>query len=182
MVLLSYICASVCVESQQPLAGSPLACKVCIVLYNTEPGYMRYLKVGCNSMRFKPGTYGDWGPVICFHTYLTQNSGKHDHYDGIDGASYPILRTRSRLDRSIIGARRATDSYIGLINFFAENTAWGDGVEKFLKDEVFALEPKAARSDNYLHGRAPGCCPGVPQVAGMGSEEDYGTGLHCKPA
>lgn len=133
-------------------------------------------------MRFKPGTYGDWGPVICFHTYLAQNSGKHDYYNGIEGASYPIPRTRSRLNRSINGARRAIDSYIGLINFFAENTAWGDGVEKFLKDEVFALEPKAARSDNYLHGMAPGCCPVVPKVAGMGSEEDYGTGLHCKPA
>lgn len=55
-------------------------------------------------------------------------------------------------------------------------------MEKFLKDEVFALEPKAALSDNYLDGRAPGCCPVVPQVAGIGSEEDYETGLQCKPA
>lgn len=55
-------------------------------------------------------------------------------------------------------------------------------MEKFLKDEVFALEPKAAPSDNYLDGRAPGCCPVVPQVAGIGSEEDYETGLQCKPA
>lgn len=34
-------------------------------------------------MRFKPGTYGDWGPIIYFHTYLTQNTGKHDYYNGI---------------------------------------------------------------------------------------------------
>ena len=98
------------------------------------------------------------------------------------GANYPIQRTRSRLNRLIIGARRVIASYIGLINFFTEKTAWGDGVDKFQKDEVFALEPKAATSDSYLHGRAPGCWPVVPQVAGMGSEEDYGTGLHCKPA
>ncbi|KAJ8131011.1 hypothetical protein O1611_g2614 [Lasiodiplodia mahajangana] len=105
-------------------------------------------------MRFKDNMWGDWGAIINFHCYLGQDSDLHSHYDGLEDAPLP---SPTNLDsfNSIIGARNAIAASKKLIDFWADGTRWEDGVETFLRTEVFAIDPDATPSNSQVDQSGP---------------------------
>ncbi|KAI1323314.1 hypothetical protein F5Y16DRAFT_384235 [Xylariaceae sp. FL0255] len=104
--------------------------------------------------KFRPGTYGRWGPVITFHTYKDQ-SDHHAHYDGLpEGQGVPVPQNLDSFN-TIIGARDAISACTKLIDFWAEKRDWDGGVHQFLETEVFALDKDARDSDNGVDQRDP---------------------------
>jgi hypothetical protein len=99
-------------------------------------------------IRFRPDTYGDWGPIICFHTYNDQDGDRHGHYDDKDGEVDPDPKDVTTFNE-MVGARNAIDGCTELINLFTKKTKWDDGVEQFLEDEIFVLDPCAKPSDHF---------------------------------
>ncbi|KAF4975679.1 hypothetical protein FZEAL_7569 [Fusarium zealandicum] len=104
---------------------------------------------GDSFIEFQPGTYGDWGPVLCFHTFGDQDSGRHAHYDGPIGPEDPKPRDVESFNE-IVGARNAIQGCTTLIDFFADKTRWEDGVHDFLKNKVFALDKDARPADHFV--------------------------------
>lgn len=107
-----------------------------------------------NFMRFKPGIYGKWGPVIVFHSYDGQNKDRHKHYDGLEDRALPVPKNLESFD-SIIGARSAIESDTKLIDFFGAGTKWEDGVKDFLSREVFALDKDARPANAQVDESGP---------------------------
>ncbi|CAI6092483.1 unnamed protein product, partial [Clonostachys chloroleuca] len=100
---------------------------------------------GNGYMHFQPGTHGDWGDVLCFHTYVGQSEWRHKHYDSMpEGYGEPSPRDLSTFD-PIIGARSAIEGCRILIDFFASNTPWRK-VKAELEGSVFKLHPDAIHS------------------------------------
>ena len=102
-------------------------------------------------LAFKAGTYGRFGEIETFHTYSGQDDERHGHYDEIPGGLKNLPKANN-IDsfNIIIGARDAIDKSKTLINFWAANTAWENGVEQFLSDEVFKLDPNATVGDTSV--------------------------------
>lgn len=105
-------------------------------------------------MVFKAGMWGDWGAVLNFHCYDGQNSDHHSFYDGLEGASLPVPKDLDSFN-SVIGGRNAIDASKQIINFWAEATKWEDGVETYLKMQVFAIDPKATPSNSQVDESGP---------------------------
>ncbi|KAK7211149.1 hypothetical protein V2G26_018327 [Clonostachys chloroleuca] len=102
---------------------------------------------GNGYMHFQPGTHGDWGDVLCFHTYVGQSEWRHKHYDSMpQGYGEPSPRDLSTFD-PIIGARSAIEGCRILIDFFVDNTPWRK-VKAELEGSVFKLHPDAFPSDS----------------------------------
>ncbi|KAI0097562.1 hypothetical protein GGR51DRAFT_540722 [Nemania sp. FL0031] len=105
-------------------------------------------------MRFKEGMWGDWGAIINFHCYNGQDSDLHSHYDGLEDGPLPSP-TNLESFNSIIGARNAIAASKKLIDFWADRTRWEDGVEAFLRTEVFAIDPDATPSNSQVDQSGP---------------------------
>ncbi|KAF4990836.1 hypothetical protein FGRMN_8217 [Fusarium graminum] len=99
-------------------------------------------------IRFRPDTYGDWGSILCFHTYNDQDGDRHSHYDDKDGEQDPNPRDVTTFNE-MVGARNAIDGCTKLINLFVSKTGWDDGVKKFLEEEIFVLDECAKPSDHF---------------------------------
>ncbi|KAM0467777.1 hypothetical protein ACHAP7_011581 [Fusarium lateritium] len=99
-------------------------------------------------IRFRPDTYGDWGSIICFHTYNDQDGDRHGHYDDKDGEQDPDPKDVTTFNE-MVGARNAIDGCTKLINLFIKKTKWDDGVKQFLEDDIFLLDPCAKPSDHF---------------------------------
>ncbi|KAF5689336.1 hypothetical protein FCIRC_1440 [Fusarium circinatum] len=99
-------------------------------------------------IRFKPDTYGDWGSILCFHTYNDQDGDRHAHYDDKDGEQDPAPRDVTTFNE-MIGARNAIMGCTEMINLFIKKTPWKEGVKKFLEDEIFVLDRDAKPSDHF---------------------------------
>lgn len=131
-------------------------------------------------MVFKPGTWGDWGAVINFHHYDGQNSDRHSHYDGLEGVSLPVPKDLDSFN-SIIGARNAIEGCKKLINFWADAVKWEDGVETFLKTEVFALDKDVSPSNNQVDEAGP-VSLSCRSFTGGDMHSEYQVGLQRKLA
>ncbi|KAJ4258025.1 hypothetical protein NW762_008163 [Fusarium torreyae] len=99
-------------------------------------------------IRFRPDTYGDWGSIICFHTYNDQDGDRHAHYDDKDGERDPTPRDVTTFNETV-GARNAIDSCTKLINLFVKKTRWDEGVKQLLEDDIFVLDRDAKPSDHF---------------------------------
>jgi hypothetical protein len=103
---------------------------------------------------FRPGTWAQWGPIVSFHTYGTQDEDRHSFYDGLEGASVPDPRNISSFNR-LLGARDAIDACILLINAFARKQSWIQ-LRQDMETRVFAIDPNAkpcnSAVDNYIPG------------------------------
>lgn len=99
-------------------------------------------------IRFRPDTYGDWGSIVCFHTYNDQDGDRHSHYDDKDGEVDPTPRDVTTFNETI-GARNAIDACTELINLFVKKTQWDDGVKQFLEDDIFVLDRCARPADRF---------------------------------
>ncbi|KAM0201474.1 hypothetical protein ACHAQI_011267 [Fusarium lateritium] len=99
-------------------------------------------------IRFRPDTYGDWGSIICFHTYNDQDGDRHGHYDDKDGEQDPDPKDVTTFNE-MVGARNAIDGCTKLINLFIKKTKWDDGVKQFLEDDIFLLDSCAKPSDHF---------------------------------
>ena len=66
---------------------------------------------------FRPGTWAQWGPIVSFHTYGTQDEDRHSFYDGLEGARVPNPRDLNSFNR-LLGARDAINACILLVNAF----------------------------------------------------------------
>jgi hypothetical protein len=129
-------------------------------------------------MVFKSGQYGKWGPVMVFHSYDGQNKDRHSHYDGLEDKSLPVPKDLESFN-FIIGARTAIDADTKLINYSAAGTRWEDGVEAFLKNEVFAIDCKAQPANSQVDQVGPdsGKCPGTSDAE---LDYEYRSGLERK--
>ncbi|KAI0116688.1 hypothetical protein F4814DRAFT_257661 [Daldinia grandis] len=105
-------------------------------------------------MVFEPGTWADWGAVINFHCYAGQDSDIHAHYDGLEDAPLPVPKDLNSFN-SVIGARNAIEASRNLINFWVAETKWEDGVETFLKTEIFAVDKAAGPSNSQVDQSGP---------------------------
>lgn len=90
---------------------------------------------------FRPTTWGQWGPILSFHTYKNQNTTRHGFYDGLEGANMPDPRNLDSFNR-LSGARDAIEASINFINAYAEKQPW-DKVCQSLVEGVFALDDNA---------------------------------------
>ncbi|KUM61268.1 hypothetical protein ACN42_g5856 [Penicillium freii] len=107
-----------------------------------------------NYMVFKEGMYGKWGPVVAFHSYDGQNQARHSHYDGLENGNLPVPKNLDSFN-SIIGARSAIEADKKFMNCFAAQTKWEDGVENFLKSEVFAIDKDAKPANSLVDEGGP---------------------------
>lgn len=129
-------------------------------------------------IRFRPDTYGDWGPIICFHTYNDQDGDRHGHYDDKDGEQDPDPKDVTTFNE-MVGARNAIDGCTNLINLFIKKTRWDDGVKQFLEDDIFVLDPCAKPSDHFTDESVISY---VYQDREKSQEFDYQAGLQRKLA
>ncbi|KAH7233172.1 hypothetical protein BKA59DRAFT_549499 [Fusarium tricinctum] len=129
-------------------------------------------------IRFRPDTYGDWGSIICFHTYNDQDGDRHGHYDDKDGEQDPDPKDVTTFNE-MVGARNAIDGCTKLINLFINKTKWDDGVKQFLEDEIFVLDPCAKPSDHFTD---ESIISYVYQDRVKSQEFDYQAGLQRKLA
>ncbi|KAF4445621.1 hypothetical protein F53441_10685 [Fusarium austroafricanum] len=127
-------------------------------------------------IRFKPDTYGDWGSILCFHTYNDQDGDRHGHYDDKDGEVDPEPKDVTTFNETI-GARNAIDGCTKMINLFIKKTHWDKGVKQFLEDDIFVLDRDVKPSDHFTDESV------VSYVYRDREEEfDYQTGLERKLA
>ncbi|KAK6065075.1 hypothetical protein SCUP234_12754 [Seiridium cupressi] len=103
--------------------------------------------------RFRPGTYGTWGPIVTFHNY-SSSSTRHSHYDGLADQGQPIPKDLNSFN-SIIGARDAIATCTRLINYWAQKKSWDGEVQEFLDTEVFALHENAQPSNGLVDQTEP---------------------------
>ncbi|KAJ8606414.1 hypothetical protein MRB53_040997 [Persea americana] len=96
-------------------------------------------------IEFKPGTYGQYGPILCFHNYASQTGDGHTHYDSMEGAQPDPDKLNSF--NQINGARNAIGHCSKILDFFAAGIRWEDGVREYLRQEVFVLDEDVRRSD-----------------------------------
>ncbi|PNP76053.1 hypothetical protein FNYG_10611 [Fusarium nygamai] len=127
-------------------------------------------------IRFKPDTYGDWGSILCFHTYNDQDGDRHSHYDDKDGEQDPAPRDVTTFNE-MIGARNAIQGCTEMINLFTKKTPWKEGVKKFLEEEIFVLDKDVKPSDHFTDESV------VSYVYAQRDEEvEYRAGLERKLA
>ncbi|KIL88138.1 hypothetical protein FAVG1_08215 [Fusarium avenaceum] len=129
-------------------------------------------------IRFRPDTYGDWGSIICFHTYNDQDGDRHGHYDDKDGEQDPDPKDVTTFNE-MVGARNAIDGCTNIINLFIKKTKWDDGVKQFLEDDIFVLDPCAKPSDHFTDESVISY---VYQDREKSQEFDYQAGLQRKLA
>lgn len=129
-------------------------------------------------IRFRPDTYGDWGSIICFHTYNDQDGDRHGHYDDKDGEQDPDPKDVTTFNE-MVGARNAIDGCTNLINLFIKKTKWDEGVKQFLEDDIFVLDPCAKPSDHFTDECVISY---VYQDREKSQEFDYQAGLQRKLA
>ncbi|KAG5661863.1 hypothetical protein KAF25_004102 [Fusarium avenaceum] len=129
-------------------------------------------------IRFRPDTYGDWGSIICFHTYNDQDGDRHGHYDDKDGEQDPDPKDVTTFNE-MVGARNAIDGCTNLINLFIKKTKWDNGVKQFLEDDIFVLDPCAKPSDHFTDESVISY---VYQDREKSQEFDYQAGLQRKLA
>ncbi|KAI1635418.1 hypothetical protein F4809DRAFT_664250 [Biscogniauxia mediterranea] len=130
---------------------------------------------GRGRYRFKPGTYGSWGPIVAFHTYNGQDGDGHSHYDGLArGQAPPVPKDLSSFD-PIMGARDAVAACTRLIDCWAQKRGWGGGVRRFLETDVFALDANAQPSNSAVD-------ESEPLVASAIAATGFGAGMRRKLA
>lgn len=116
-------------------------------------------------MVFKPGRYGKWGPVVVFHSYDGQKRDRHSHYDGLETGALPVPKDLDSFN-AILGARSAIEADTKLINYFAARTKWEDGVEHFLKTEVFAIDQEAKPANSQVDESGPFTAKAITEADG----------------
>ena len=105
-------------------------------------------------INFKPGTWAQWGPIVSFHTYGSQDNKRHNFYDGLEGADLPNPKDLGSFNR-LHGARDAIDACILLINAFARKQPWEE-VQRELQKKVFAIDPNARPCNSAVDDVIPG--------------------------
>lgn len=103
-----------------------------------------------DAMTFKPNTFGDFGAVITFHSYLGQNADNHSEFDGdptndwytTTSIDYEELDTYN----SLVGARNAIDYCTQLLKFWHDGIEWDHGPRQLL-ETIFTLDGNATVSD-----------------------------------
>lgn len=103
---------------------------------------------------FRPGTWAQWGPIVSFHTYGTQDEDRHSFYDGLEGARIPNPRDLNSFNR-LLGARDAINACILLVNAFARKQSWEE-LRRELETGVFAIDPNAKPCNSAVDGSIPG--------------------------
>ncbi|KAF4334079.1 hypothetical protein FBEOM_12090 [Fusarium beomiforme] len=99
-------------------------------------------------IQFRPGAYGDWGPILCFHNFSKQKFFRHQHYDTRKQSQDPIPKYTETFN-DIIGARNAIDASMKLINLFADKAAWEPHVTTLL-NEIFELDRDVKPSNHFV--------------------------------
>ena len=105
-------------------------------------------------LNFKPGTWAQWGPIVSFHTYGTQDTDRHSFYDGLEGARVPNPRDLGSFNR-LLGARDAIDACILLVNAFARKQQWEE-LRQELEKGVFAIDRDSKPYNSAVDGSIPG--------------------------
>jgi hypothetical protein len=127
-------------------------------------------------IQFRPGVYGDWGPILCFHNFDKQNFWRHHHYDTRRKSEDPIPKYIETFD-DIVGARNAIEASMKLINLFADKVSWERVVYAFLKDEVFKLDKDVKPSNHFVDEELISF---VHQDGYKNAEYDYEAGMQRK--
>lgn len=105
-------------------------------------------------LNFKAGTWGQWGPIVSFHTYGNQKESRHSFYDGLEGADLPNPKDLGSYNR-LHGARDAIEGCILLMNAFARKQPW-DELRKKLEEGIFAIDEHAKPCNADVDGKVPG--------------------------
>lgn len=103
---------------------------------------------------FRPGAWAQWGPIVSFHTYGTQDEDRHSFYDGLEGAHVPNPRDIGSFNR-LLGARDAINACILLINAFARKQSWSE-LRPEMETRVFAIDPNAKPCNSAVDNSIPG--------------------------
>jgi hypothetical protein len=127
---------------------------------------------------FRPGTWAQWGEIVSFHTYGTQDENRHSFYDGLEGASVPNPRDLASFNR-LLGARDAIEACILLINAFARKRSWTE-LRQEMEARVFAIDPDAKPCNSAVDNSIPGLDYAYAEEIDQTAEETYYTGLDEK--
>lgn len=112
---------------------------------------------GNGYMHFRPGTYGDWGDIMCFHTYNGQSELRHKYYDELHEGHKHVSPRDPETFNNIIGARCAIKGCQTLIDLYADGVPW-EKVKTTLEEGIYKLHPNAKPSDvnvDSLEWRTP---------------------------
>jgi hypothetical protein len=127
---------------------------------------------------FRPGTWAQWGPIVSFHTYGTQDENRHSFYDGLEGANVPNPRDLGSFNR-LLGARDAINACVLLVDAFARKREWKE-LRQELEARVFAIDPDAKPCNSAVDNAIPGLDYAYAEEAECALEEMYYAGLDEK--
>lgn len=134
-----------------------------------------------NYITFKPGTTGRWGPIVSFHTYGSQDDGRHSFYDGIEDGGLPDPRNLDSFNH-LNGARDAIEACLLLVNSFADKRPWHE-LRNDLSKGVFKLDKDARDCNSGVDEKIPGYdaasvpAPAVEDTVEEMSDAEYQAGL-----
>ena len=129
-------------------------------------------------LNFRPGTWGQWGPIVSFHTYGNQDDDRHSFYDGLEGAGLPNPKDLGSFNR-LHGARDAIEACIILTDHFAEKQPW-DKLRQKLRKTVFAVDRYAKPCNFAVDDVIPGLDASEASDADQAPELDFESGLQYK--
>ncbi|KAF3049543.1 hypothetical protein E8E11_001466 [Didymella keratinophila] len=124
---------------------------------------------------FRPGNWAQWGPIVSFHTYGTQDEDRHPFYDGLEGASVPNPRDIGSFNR-LLGARDAINACVLLINPFARKQLWTE-LRREMETWVFAIGPNEKPCNSAVDKSIPDLNYAYAEETEYTPEATYHTGL-----
>ena len=100
----------------------------------------------------QPGTYGRWGPIQNFHTYLGQDGAAHARYDGPHTDEDFRQLHLADLDsfNHLIGVRSGIEACIQFADFWHARTKWNNGVKQWLDEDLLRIDEHATGSDTTV--------------------------------
>lgn len=101
-------------------------------------------------LKFDLGSWDRWGAISKFHTYRGQSSAEHAHYDHAHVDMHTFDPASVDVFDGLVGVRAGIEACIELTNFWLNGTAWEQGVQQWLSDEVFELATDVSGSDRSV--------------------------------
>jgi hypothetical protein len=101
------------------------------------------------TMTFKPGTYGEFGDIVTFHSYDGQDDDMHEAFDE-DTSSGTLDPTKLYTFNGIVGGRDAIDRCKSLLTYYAARNRWEEGPRQLLQT-IFNLSDQATAADTSVN-------------------------------
>jgi hypothetical protein len=107
------------------------------------------LIAGAN-FQFKPGTYGQFGEIVTFHTYEGQDGHEHDKYDKKAKFAGNLDPDNLESFNQVLGGRNAINFSIKVLDFWSNKTSYTNGPKDLFENDIFKLSTNATPADTKV--------------------------------